>query len=97
MIDANIYYKTDTQDEMVRAYIEMQVEQLNLCYEASSVIEVHLIKRNGEYYACMCFICDDFTLESTAKSWSPYKAIELATLHAREQILQRVYAIYSYA
>lgn len=97
MIDATVYYKANTQDEMVRAYIEMHVEQLTSSYEAPSVIEIHLIKTHGEYSACMCFICDEFTVESTAKSWSPYKAIELATIHAKEEILQRIYAIYSYA
>lgn len=97
MVDTTIFYKTETQNEMVRTYIEMQVEQLNLSYEAPSVIEVHLLKNNREYYARICFICDEFTVEAAAKSWSPYKAIELATVHAKEQILQRIYAIYSYA
>lgn len=97
MVDATLFYKTNSQDEMVKTYIQMQVEQLTQAYEAPAVVEVNLFKKKGEYVAQILFICDEFAVEAVAKSWSPYKSIELASVNAKDQILQRIYSIYAYA
>lgn len=97
MTTAQIYYTTHTQNEMIKTYVEMQMDILTQFSESPAIYEVHLRKENGAYCVSIRFISADFVEESFAKSWSPYKAIELATVTLREQLMQRAYNLYRYA
>ena len=98
MTIAHVYYITQAPpNPMIKTYIEMQMDVLSQYSESPSMNEVHLRKENGAYCVLIRFICADFTEESFSSSWSPYKAIELATVSLREQLMQRAYNRYRYA
>lgn len=96
MQDASIFYTNKNQDNMVQAYADMQMNYLAQSYYAPSSIELDLMKEFGEYKVSLSFTCADFTFVVSSRSWSPYKAIELATVHARDEIMQRFYNACSY-
>lgn len=96
MQDASIFYTNKNQDNMVQAYADMQMNYLAHSYYAPSMIELDLTKEFGEYKAALSFTSSDFSFIVTSKSWSPYKAIELATVNARDEIMQRFYNACSY-
>ena len=97
MQDTSLFYTNKSQDTMVKAYADMQMNYLAQSYYAASMIELDLTKEFGEYRASLIFTSSDFTFLVSARSWSPYKAIELATAQARDEIIQRHYNTCSYA
>lgn len=96
MQDASLFYTNNSPDMMVKAFADMQMNYLAQSYYAPSMIELDLVKEYGEYRASLSFTSTDFTFLVSSRSWSPYKAIELATVQARDEIIQRFYNACSY-
>lgn len=96
MQEVSMFYTNNSPDAMVKAFADMQMNYLAQSYYAPSMIELDLSKEYGEYRVSLSFTSTDFTFLVSSRSWSPYKAIELATVQARDEIIQRFYNACSY-
>lgn len=97
MKETAIYFTHKNHGSMINAFAELQMDYISRSFPEPANIELDLEKINGEYVSTLSFDCHDFSFSVSNKSWSPYKAIEIVTLLARDEIMQRMYSSCSYA